>query len=51
MDFQTYIIYHTTKLRGPASIYKCKLTGFHFGWEDSEMHYNYLIRTNAINKL
>lgn len=44
-----YILNHTDRDDGYASIYKCKITGLHFSWEDSEMHFNYLIRKKLIN--
>ena len=48
MNFIDYIVNKTEKQPGVASIYKCKITGFHFSWEDSNMHYNYLIENNLL---
>ena len=43
-----YIVNHTDKQPGVSSIYKCKITGLHFGWEDTDMHMNYLKRKKLI---
>lgn len=43
-----YIVGYTEKEAGVTSIYKCKITGFRFGWEDIYMHMNYLKRNNLI---
>ena len=48
MNTIEYIVNHTEKEPGVASIYKCKITGFRFGWEDTDMHMNYLKRNNLI---
>jgi len=48
MEFKHYILNHTNKRGGAASIYECKITGMSFSWEDSGMHFNYLIKNNYI---
>ena len=48
MTFIDYIVKHTKKQAGVSSIYKCKITGLSFSWEDSNMHFNYLIKNNLI---
>jgi hypothetical protein len=48
MTFIEYITKYTTKEKGVGSIYKCNITGFHFGWEDVDMHMNYLKRNKKI---
>ena len=47
-NFIDYIVNHTNKRPGNSSIYECKISGLHFSWEDSDMHFNYLIKNNLI---
>lgn len=43
-----YIVNYTEKEKGVVSLYKCKLTGVVFSWEDTSLHMNYLKRKKLI---
>lgn len=47
MKFKPYI---KTKTERQGDFYKCEITHLHFSWEDSNIHFDYLIKNNLIKK-
>jgi hypothetical protein len=47
MTFIEYIKNHTI-IEGTFMVYRCKVTGLSFGWEDANMQFDYLIKNKLI---